>query len=65
MSMWMLISNKHHMWKNDYVWNPSTSAIEIDQFLKSIISDSIITCNKVIDASENVSINFNEKKSYI
>ena len=40
---------KIHLCKNDCVWNPSIRFCKIDEYLKSIIIDSILTCDKVIE----------------
>ena len=65
------IVKKHCVYKKRYTQNSITSACKTDKYLKSIFDDSVIGCGKTIDvvakqygnASETVSINFNEKKS--
>ena len=57
------------MWKRlcekDYVWNPATCNCENGKYLASIMDDSAIICDKVIDADmeSNNKTNFNEKKA--
>ena len=52
-----------YMWK-DYIWNPAACSFEKGKYLASIIDDSVIMCDEVIDAGETktVATNFNEKK---
>ena len=40
---------KSHVWKKDYVWNPATCNCENEKYLASIIDDSGIICDEVID----------------
>ena len=70
-------SNKTSCCKKDHIWNPSSSACEVSKYfkinahMKVIIDNSVITCDKFIDAvakwynnaAETVSINFNSKKA--
>ena len=52
--------------KKDYVWNPSTDNCENEKYLASIMKDSSIICDEVIEPyKEEIKIiptNFNEKK---
>ena len=41
---------KHHICKKDYIRNPATCSCENTKYLASIIHDSAITCDEVIDA---------------
>ena len=58
---------KHHICEKDYIWNPA--ACENGKYLVSIIDDSVITCDEIIDAEaksndeevNTVPTNFNEK----
>ena len=57
------MSIKHRVRKKDYIWNSSTC--ETDEYLKSIIGDSVIACDEIIDAvakSDTIPINLNDKK---
>ena len=49
---------KHHICEKDYVWNLSTCICENGKYLASIMDDSVITCDEIIDVEET---NFNEK----
>ena len=57
---------KIHVCEKDYVWNPATCNCENGKYLASIMEDSTITCNEVIESyDEEIKIiprNFNEKK---
>ena len=50
---------KHHICEKDYVWNPATCNCENEKYLESIVDDSAIISDKVIESQEK--INFNEK----
>ena len=51
------------MWKRekDYVWNSTTCSCENGKYLPSIMDDSLIMCDEVINAYDKT--NFNEKKA--
>ena len=49
---------KHHIYEKDYVWNPATCNCENGKYLASIMDDSVITCDEIINVKET---NFNEK----
>ena len=60
---------KHNICEKDYIWNPAIWSYENDKYLANIVYDSVITCDKIIDAGaksydeERKTIpNFNEKK---
>ena len=57
------IPTKHHVCKRDYVYNPSTWACEISRYSKSITDDLVITCDEIIEPSDTVSVNLNDKRS--
>ena len=46
-----------------YAKNPSTCACEINRYLKSIVDDLVITCDEVINVSDTVSTNLDDKKA--
>ena len=48
---------KHHICKKDYIWNPATCSCKNGKYLASIIDNSVITCDQIIDAD-------GETKSY-
>ena len=50
------------MWKN-YVWNPATCSCKNGKYLASIIDDSVIRCDKIIDADAEVKSHDEEIKS--
>ena len=52
---------KHHICENDYIWNPTTCIGGNRKYLASIMDDSVITCDEIIE--ETVPTNFNEKKA--
>ena len=51
---------KQYICENDYALNPATCNCENGKYLASIIDDSVITCDEVIDSYDE-EINFNEK----
>ena len=66
--------NKHKCWcqckkyyicEKSYIWNPDTCSCENRKYLASIIVDSVITSDEIIDTeckSYDRETNFNEKK---
>ena len=56
---------KHHIHEKEYVWNPSTYICENGKYLASIIDDSVITCDEVIEScdeeTKTIPKNLNEK----
>ena len=65
---WQCECKKLHV--KDYIWNPGTCSWEYDKHFATIIDNSVITCNEIIDAkakscdeeTKTVPTNFNEKK---
>ena len=57
---------KRHVCEKDYVWNPATCKFENGKYLASIMNDSVIICDEVIDADPEAKSNnetdFNEIK---
>ena len=53
---------KHHICVKDYVWNPPTCSCENDKYLASIINNSVITCNAIIEETKTLPKNFNERR---
>ena len=41
---------KHHICEKDYIWNPATGNCKNVKYLASIINDSVITFDEIIDA---------------
>ena len=52
---------KHHICEKDYVWNYATCNCENYKYLASIMDDSAIMCDEIIESYEEET-NFNEKK---
>ena len=50
--------SKHHICEKDYFLNPCTCTCENRKYLASIIDNSAIICDEIIDVEE---INFNKK----
>ena len=56
---------KNYVCEKDYVWNPATCNCENGKYLESIMDDSAIICDEVVDADDErkpILTNFNEKK---
>ena len=57
---------KFHVCEKDYVWNPDACNCENGKYLASIMDDSAIMCDEVIESydeeTKTVSTNSNEKK---
>ena len=58
MSMWV---QKHHICEKDYIWNSDTCSCENGKYATNIMDDSVIACDKIIEKTKTVPINFNEK----
>ena len=41
---------KRHVCENDYVWNPATCSWENGKYLASIMDDSAIICDEVVES---------------
>ena len=56
---------KHHICEKKYVWNPSTCICENGKYLTSVMDDSVIMCDEVIESYDEeiktIPTNFNEK----
>ena len=51
--------------KKEYVWNPSACIFENRKYLASIMDDTAIICDEVIDADDETKTfptNFNKRK---
>ena len=51
------IKKKHH--EKDYIWNPATCSCKNGKYLASIIDDSVITCDEIINTTKTISTHFN------
>ena len=49
--MLMQMYKASYMWK-DYIWNPATWSCKNGKYLASIVDDSVMTCDKIIEAEE-------------
>ena len=45
------------MFEKDYIWNPNTCACEIDEYLKSIIGDSVVAYDEIMRPTKNTARN--------
>ena len=52
---------KHHICEKDYIWNNATCSCKNGKYLASIIEDSGIACDEVIEETKTILTNFNEK----
>ena len=43
---------KHNICEKDYIWNPATCSSKNDKYLGSIIDNSVIACDRIIDVDE-------------
>ena len=63
----MVNVDESHVCEKDYVWNPVTCSCENEKYLASIMDDSAITCNEVIESqveeAKTIPTYFNEKKA--
>ena len=44
----------HHICKKDYFCNPSTCTCKNGNYLASIINNSVITCDEIMDVEEKI-----------
>ena len=55
----------HIISEKDYIWNPFTGSCQNGKYLASILDDSAIKCDEIIQSydeeTKTVSTNFNEK----
>ena len=58
---------KKHVCGKDYIWNPATCSYENGKYLTSIMDDSAIVCNEIIESYDKetkaIPRNFNQKKA--
>ena len=64
--LWYESKNRHLCEKN-YIWNPAKCNCENGKYLASIMDDSAITCDAIIESyhyeTKTIPTNFNEKKA--
>ena len=57
----------HHVCEKDCIWNPTTYSYGNGKYLASIMDDSPITCDEIIESyyeeTKTIPTNFNEKKA--
>ena len=41
---------KRHVYEKDYVWSPATCNCENGKYLASIMDNSVITCDEIIES---------------
>ena len=65
----MVNDGKRHVCEKDYVWNSATCNCKNGKYLASIMDDSVITCDEIIELYEEDmeaksydETNFNKKK---
>ena len=55
---------KKHICEKNYIWNPATCTCKNGKYLASIIENSAITCDEIIEGeTKTVTTNFNEKNA--
>ena len=58
---------KRHVCENDYIWNPAKCSCKIGKNLASIMDNSVITCEEIMESckeeTKTILTNFNENKS--
>ena len=54
---------KHHICEKEYIWNPAPCSCENGEYLASIINDSEIMWDEIIEETKRVPTNFNKKNS--
>ena len=52
---------KQHICEKEYIWNAATFSWTNGKYLASIIDDSVITCDEIIEETKTTVTNFNEK----
>ena len=54
---------KKHICGKEYIWSPASYSCKHSKYLASIIDNSAITCDEIIEEeTKTVTTNFNEKK---
>ena len=58
---------KRYVGEKHYIWNPATCSSKNEKYLASIMDDSAITCDEIIESYEQetrtIPTNFREKKA--
>ena len=50
--------------KKDYIWNPATCTCKNGKYVVSVIGDSVITCDEIIEATKSTSNRNRSSKKY-
>ena len=53
---------KYHVCEKGYIWNPATCSSKNGEYLASIIDNSVITCDEIIEETKTIPTNFKYKK---
>ena len=60
---------KRHVCENNYIWNPSACSCGNGKYIASIMDDSAITFDKIIESyneeTKTIPTNFNERKQSV
>ena len=54
---------KHNISEKNYIWNPSTCSCKNGKYLASIIDDSVVRCDEIIDTDAEAK-SYDKVKSY-
>ena len=54
---------KHQICEKDYIWNHATCSCKSGKYLASIIDDSVITCDEILDADAEAKSKDEETKT--
>ena len=56
---------KHHICEEDYIWKPAICSCEDGKYLASIIDNSVITCDEIIDSDVEAKSYDEERKTIL
>ena len=51
----------HCVCEKDYIWSPATCSCENGKYLASVIDNSMVTCDEVLEETKTIPTKFNEK----
>ena len=63
MSVWVKTLEEHYVCKKVFFWNPATSRCKNGTYLGSIIDDSVVLCDRVIEETKTIPTKFVLTKS--
>ena len=52
------IQKRHSACKKDYIWNPCTCSCENGKYLASIINNSVIKCDEIMEETKTTKNKF-------